>query len=111
MKYPIYIGSMNVIGKRDSFDFHNNKDIFNAKSSNYTKDHIWPASRNGSKAQQNLQTLTKFANFEKGNKVSGCVNDVRFTILQDTIDENDKIIGTMYVSYDQGISWYVVNKV
>ena len=111
MNYPVYIGTMNVVGELNSFDFNKNIDIFNVKSNNYTNDHIWPISRNGSKKQINSQTITNFSNFEKGRKVSGYVNDVRFAILQSKVDEDGRIIGSMYVSYDQGVKWYLVKNI
>ena len=103
-----YIGSMWIEGQVLSYDEENKMDAFLIESNYINVDHIWPLSRNGSNWSDNKQTITRAANEAKSDNISGYIDNVRFTTLQHTTDDFDKIIGTMYVSYDGGSNWYEV---
>ena len=103
-----YIGNMHIVGERDSYNYNTYTDVFGVQDTNITEDHIWPTSRKGSNFADNKQILTKPSNNAKSNNLRGYINDIRFSILNHTTDEIGNVIGTMYISYDDGTTWYEV---
>lgn len=103
-----YIGTMWIEGQKLSYNYDEEIDVFLIESDITNVDHIWPTAKNGSNWGDNKQTITKEANEQKADEISGYIGEVRFTTLQHTTDDFDKIIGTTYVSYDYGSNWYEV---
>lgn len=103
-----YIGTMWIEGTVESYDYDDGTDVFLIESDITNVDHIWPTARNGSNWKDNKQTITRDANNLKADNIAGYIRDVRFTTLTHAIDDFGKVIGTTYVSYDDGSNWYEV---
>ena len=103
-----YIGTMWIEGTIYSYSYEDEIDAFLIESDITNIDHIWPKAKNGSNWRDNKQTITKEANELKGDNTSGYIENVRFTTLHHGTDDFDKVIGTTYISYDDGNNWYEV---
>ena len=88
-----------------SYNKNTNKDCFGITASE-TRDHIWPTSKDGAKAIENIQLLTQKGNVGKANETKGEVNGVRFSITPAGEDGDGKTIGQMKIKV--GNEWLKV---
>ena len=89
----------------NSYNKSTNTDCFGNKGSS-TVDHIWPTSNNGASSIENTQLLTSASNNAKGDKNSGKINNIRFSVTTTGKTNNGKEIGQMKILINK--QWVLV---